>query len=73
MSNVPGVLPGVHLSIVVYSYSRSASLTSRLHLTMHASRLELGPNFQALIIFLWSQADPSQNVEVKLFDRATRS
>ena len=45
MSNVPGVLPGVHLSTVVYSYSRSSSLTSLLHLTMHASRLELGPNF----------------------------
>ena len=51
----------------------SASLTSLLHLTMHASRLELGPNSQALILFLWSQADPSQSVKVKLFDRGTRS
>ena len=36
MSNVPGVLPWVHLSTVVYSYSRSASLTSLLHLTTEA-------------------------------------
>lgn len=64
MSYVLGVLPGD---------SRSASLTSNLHFTMHTSRIELGPNFQALIIFLWSQADPSQNVEVKLFHRGTRS
>ena len=40
-SNVPGVLPGVHLSTAVYSYSRSASLTSLLHLTMHSNRSEL--------------------------------
>ena len=72
-SNVPGVLPGVHLSTVVYSYSRSSSLTSLLHLTMHASRLELGPKSQALILFIWSQADPSLSVKVKLFDRGTRS
>ena len=73
MSNVPGVLPGVHLSTVVYSFLNSSSLTSLLHLTMHASRLGLRPNFQALILFLWLQADPSQSVKVKLFDRGTRS
>ena len=75
MSNVPGVFPprGYICLPRVYSYSRSASLTSLLHLTMHASRLELGPNFQALILFLWSQADPSQSVKVKLFDRGTHS
>ena len=72
MSNVPGVLPGVHLSTLVYSYSRPSSLTSLLHLTMHASRLELGPNSQAIILFLWSQADQCQSVKVKLFDRGTR-
>ena len=54
-------------------YLRSASLTSLLHFTMHASHLELGSNSQALILFLWSQADPSQSVKVKLFDRGTRS
>ena len=57
MSNVLGVLPGVHLSTACVRYSSSASLTSILHLTMHASRLELGPKSQALILFLWSQAD----------------
>ena len=57
VSNVPGVLPGVHLSTACVRYSSSASLTSILHLTMHASRLELGPKSQALILFLWSQAD----------------
>ena len=52
MSNVPGVLPGVHLSTAVYSFSRSASVTFLLHLTMHSNSLELGPNSQALILFL---------------------
>ena len=37
MSNVPGVIPGVHLSTVVYSKENkfSASLMSLLHLTVH--------------------------------------
>ena len=67
--NVPGVLPEVNLSTVMYSYSRSFSLTSLLRLTMHTNRLELGPNSQALILFLWSQADPSQSIKGTLFDR----
>ena len=39
MSNVLDVIPVVHLSTVVYRkyiYSRSASSTSLLHLTVHA-------------------------------------
>ena len=49
VSNVPDVIPGVHLSTEVYRkeiYSRSVSLTSLLHLTVHARctcPLELGP------------------------------
>ena len=58
----PLIYLGVQLSTAVYSYcySSSAGLTSLLHLTMHAGPLELGPNSQALILFLWSQARASK-------------
>ena len=49
MSNVPDVIPGVHLSTVLYRkliYSRSASIESLIHLMVHTrctGPLELGP------------------------------
>ena len=69
MSNVPGVLPGVQLQRCV-RYSCSVSLTSVLHLTVHAGPLELGPKFPRSNSF---SLDPSKSVKVKLFDRGTRS
>ena len=74
MSNVPGVLLGVHLSIAVYRkyiyrkyiYSRSACLTSLLHVTVHAQctgPLELGPKFPSCNSFSLVQSHQSHQSE----------
>ena len=59
MSNVPDVIPWVHLymSTVVYRKYIYASLTSLLHLTVHVhctGPLELGLKLQRSNLFSWS-------------------
>ena len=68
MSNLPDVIPEVHLTTVVYrkySYSCSASLKFILHLTVHARctcPLELGPKLQRSNYFSWSQVSVSSRL-----------